>query len=169
MVFADSGVDPVWVGVPTVIATILAIAKGWDVLKGYRVKWKSADHDLDIKVDKDLTDRQREVRRDSATEAWATCDRLTANISALEIKIVAIETREKECAEERATDQARHATTKMVLRLLIGWAKGQKNPPPIPDDILADLLNDGQSKEHTPIPVQSITTKVASTQQTGGT
>lgn len=172
MMFAggSNSIDPWYVvGVTGMTSAILIIAKAYDVIKGYRNKWKSADHELDIKVDKDLTDRQRDIRRDSATDAWATCDRLTANIQALEQKIYQIELRERECAEERATDQAKHATVKMVLRLLIGWAKTQKNPPPIPDDILADLLNEGQSKDHTPIPVQPVTTKVASPTITGGT
>lgn len=84
----------------------------------------------------------REGRRDAVAEAWELLD-------ALEAKMAAAEERERQCQQARTTELAEKAKILTVLRILVAWARKQKNPPPIPDDLLQ--LADSGSGQHTPV------------------
>lgn len=153
MLFADNEWGPWLLGLGSSAAAIfLTILRVWDYYKGKSLKWKSAAAQTDRDIEKGLSERQKEVRRDITTEAWSLNDRQTKIIEDLEKKVNDAIERERQCTEERAQEQAQHATVKMVLRLVVAWARGQKNPPPIPDDILRELFSEG-SGAHMPLVV----------------
>lgn len=156
--FADTDpISPWWVAGGLAVSTLaFAALRVYDAFRKNKIEWDKGQHGLDREVRQELTEEQRVARRDSETEAWKVVDRLTKEVEGhkaeideiLEshaVKIKDIETRERECTEERAAD-------KMVLRILVTWAKKQKNPPPIPDDVLARLTADGSSSLHLPLP-----------------
>lgn len=87
---------------------------------------------------------QREARRDAATEAWDVVERQNEEIGRLGERIQEIEARERKCAEDRAGDR-------MVLKILAVWSQRQKNPPPIPVDVLRQYT-DGDTPSPVPNP-----------------
>lgn len=125
-------------------------------------KWRKARTVAASEDAEASTAHQQKVRRDAADEAWAVVDRLTAELSGYDSKLKAIlethagkikdiEARERECSEDRALEREQHATTKAFLRMMVSWAKKQKNPPPFPDELLLQLDTDG-SGTHTKSP-----------------
>lgn len=143
--------SPWWVagglGVTTIVFAALRV---YDYYKRKKAEWDAKQQSLDAarrkfetETRQDLTEEQKEARRDSETEAWRVVDRLTIEVEGFTEKIRAVEDRERVCAEERAGER-------MILRILVVWARKQKNPPPIPDDVL-DKLSEG-SGMHLPLP-----------------
>lgn len=127
-------------GVATVLLAFLHVA---DRFKQKRAEWRKTDQELDAVDRKNLTDEQREADRVADVESDNVIERLKIEIGEQAAKIAAIESRERACFEERAND-------KLLIRILAVWAKRQKNPPPIPDDILEKYLEG--SGVHPPLP-----------------
>lgn len=97
------------------------------------------------------SERKKLARRDAATEAVPVVARLSKEVEDQEKEIAAlkgtvkdIQERERACSEERAAD-------KVILQFLVTWAVRQRNPPPIPPDVLARFVADG-SGSHAPLP-----------------
>ncbi len=146
---------PWWVAIGLGATTVvLAAVRVYDYYQRKRIERRGAEYGIDSEIRQDRTEEQKTARRDSETEAWRVVDRLTKEVEGHKseideiladhaAKIKDIEDRERECTEERAAD-------KMILRILVTWAKKQRNPPPIPDDVLARLV-DG-SRPHQPLP-----------------
>ncbi len=124
-----------------------------DYYRRKKIKWQTAENDLVAHIKDRSAEQQREARRDATDEAWQVVDRLTRELEAFDgklklillahaQKINEIEARERECAEDRATEVANHARTKTVLYMMMAWAKKQKNPLEVPDELLAHLSSD---------------------------
>lgn len=140
---------PWWVaGAMSIVTISLAALRVYDYYKKKRSAWTKDDYAHQQEVKQDLTEEQREARRDSATEAWQVVDRLTKEVEGHGAKLREIEERERKCSEDRAEEQAAHAQTRTMLRMLVAWARKQRNPPPIPEDMLRQLNLDDGSKPH---------------------
>lgn len=165
---------PAWAaGITTGIGLLVGFAyaavKVVDLWKTKRREWRKADQADDATEGKALTERQREVRLDFAHEAEAAIDRLTAQVEAHDGKmqaafeahaaaIKAIEAREREREREWAVERSRHAAVlaaiqakyaalMAILRMVVAWVQGQKNPMPGVTDILRSL--DADDGTHT--------------------
>ncbi len=140
---------PWWVaGVMSLLSIGYAVLKLVDYFKGKRLGWRKDEHDLDKVQKQALTEEQIEARQVAAKEAVPVVERLLLEVAqqADEIKekdkrIAELEKLERHCSQERASD-------KMLLFILATWAKTQKNPPPIPDDVLKEITG---SRSHTPL------------------
>lgn len=138
---------PWWVaGSLGIVTVVLAALRVYDYYKRLKPQWDTAQHKADIEVRRELTQEQREARRDSEEEAWRVVDRLRDELVALTERLAETEERERECTEGRAVDRT-------VLQILVAWAQRQKNPPPIPAYLLAQFV-DG-SGPHIPLPPDS--------------
>lgn len=133
------GNSPWWVTAGFgIVAVVLAVLRVYDFYRLKRDEGRERRIKLDATEARETNEQQKEARRDAATEAWEVVDRLTREIEGCAEKIKAIEERERQCIEDRA-----------VLRMVAAWAMRQKNPPPIPQSVLA-RLSDG-SATHPPV------------------
>jgi hypothetical protein len=129
--------NPWWLaGALGTVSVVLAALRAWDYFRNRRDEARGRQIQLDATQTREAASQQKEARRDAASEAWEVVDRLNEEVERLTSKVREIEERERDCAEGRAAERA-------VLLVMIAWAGKQRNPPPIPEDVLARLKKDG--------------------------
>lgn len=152
MLWADGNDNSPWwaLGVGSAIGVGYGLIRLYVFLRDQVAESKAKREALAAQGRKNLTEEQKAARRDAATEAVPVVERLILEVQGQTRKIEDqakeirdIQERERECSEERAAD-------KVLLRILVGWARRQPNPPPIPEDVLAQFGGDG-SGSHAPL------------------
>ena len=89
--------------------------------------------------------REKERRRDASDEAWAVADKVAEQNVAeraarheaearYEKMLDISEERERECSRRLSACEAELAATQATLRMVVAWARAQKNPLPFPMD-----------------------------------
>lgn len=150
MLFAEGDNSPWWVlGAGSMIGAGYGVVKLYVFVRDQIAESKAKREAIASTTRKARTDEQRLAREVAATEAVPVVERLIQEVQKQNLKITEqageirdIQKRERACSEERATD-------KVILRILVIWARAQENPPPIPDDVLA-MYVDG-SATHSPL------------------
>ncbi len=141
---------PWWVGgIMSVLGIGYAIVRLYAYFKEKKVLWDKAQHELDATKKHAMTDEQIEARENAHKEQVPVVERLLKEIESqsreilnLKGEIAEVKETERECSEQRTRER-------VVLIILIKWAKKQKSPPPIPEDMLKDI-EDG-SRPHIPV------------------
>ena len=136
---------PWWVawglGGLAVLAGALHLYDRW---RTKRNEWAASTHKTESTVREDLTEEQKEARRDSAAEAWEVVDKFKLLVKEQADQIAELLKRDR-------VSQEREVKCRTALRILFMWSKNRKNPPPIPADLLEEF-GEG-SGLHTPLPV----------------